>query len=550
MFNPFFRSYLPGFRVGPDGVPGFNIDDYGLPQRATASFGDMLAGPAAQRYPDAAQAQTPPSISFGLPGAEGWVLSAPLIGSPGFDVNARDEVPGFNVRPQDDVLGFNLDENGVPRQQTTWSAGLPPGSATPPDLNAPQTPTSLPGNEEPAPSAPLQLPEWLYKLGTMLPPQSSAAFDPPIERPIAINSPPDLGWAATSNANPWPPSIAPHQPPGIDIRSRAATTQNANLQPAAQQAVRTALLPPTGGWPYAQSQGALSPSPFVRPLADSNFSLANAGDTGWQKAQQPMPLQHYQQTLPRLPSVLFGTGLATVRSPETQHIKMAGFDPKSDQEFSQLIEAYRQLKEAEGKLRSSDRPPPPPLNENGVSSYTSGNDGSSLGHRLVRSSIDTLVPGAHYQELARQQLGAGNYVGAGVYQAAALADAVLGVATLGLSTRLAAASRAADGEGAALFRRAFNSESQLKNHLGRAPEGMQWHHIVEQSQVAQFGQRPIQSVENIVAIPIEAHRKLNAFYSSKRYFSKPNRVRVWLRRQSFEEQYEYGMERLKQVLGY
>jgi hypothetical protein len=550
MFNLFFRPYVPGFRVEPVSVPGFNIDDNGLPQRASASSDGALPDTAAQQYPDAAQTQSPPSISFSLPGAEGWVLSAPLIGSPGFRVSPQDDVPGFNVRPQDDAPGFNLGENGVPRQQTSWSAGLPPASATPPDLNAPQTPTSPPGNEEPAPSTPPQLPEWLYKLATMLPPQSATAFHSRIERPIAIDSSPGLGSVAAPGANPWPSSIALQQPPGIDIGSGVATTQNINSQPVAQRPMRTAWLPPTGGWPYGQGDGALSPRPLVRPLADSNFSLANAGDAGAQKAQQQMPLQHYQQVQLRMPSALVGTGLATVRPPETQNVKMAGFDPKSDREFSQLIEAYRQLKEAEGKPPSSDRPPAPPLNENGVSSYAPGNDGPSLGQRLVQSSIDTLVPGAHYQKLARQQFGAGNYVGAGVYQAAALVDAALGAATFGLGTKLTAAGRTAAAEGVALFRRAFNSESQLKSYLGRAPPDMQWHHIVEQCQAAQFGQRRIQSVENIVAIPEQAHTDLSAFYSSKQYFSEPNRVRVWLRGQSFEEQYAFGMKQLKRILGY
>jgi hypothetical protein len=126
----------------------------------------------------------------------------------------------------------------------------------------------------------------------------------------------------------------------------------------------------------------------------------------------------------------------------------------------------------------------------------------------------------------------------------------LGKGRLGLSPRLAAAGRTAAAEGATLFRRAFDSRSQLLRYLGRAPEGMQWHHIVEQSQAAQLGQRGIQSIENIVAIPIEAHQSLNALYSSKRPISHPNTVREWLRGQSFEAQYEYGMERLKQVLGY
>ena len=42
MFNPFFRSYLPGFRVGPDDVPGFNIDENGLPDDPVASAQDAI----------------------------------------------------------------------------------------------------------------------------------------------------------------------------------------------------------------------------------------------------------------------------------------------------------------------------------------------------------------------------------------------------------------------------------------------------------------------------------------------------------------------------
>ena len=161
MFNFFLRPYVPGFRVGTDGVPGFNIDEDGLPWRASASFDDTLPDPAAQGYPDATQTQTPPSISFSLPGAEGWVLSAPLIDSPGFRVSPRHDVPGFNVGPRGDALGFNPDENGIQQPETTWSDGMRPGSVVPQDLNAPQTPTSPPREEDPAPPVPPDLPEWL-----------------------------------------------------------------------------------------------------------------------------------------------------------------------------------------------------------------------------------------------------------------------------------------------------------------------------------------------------------------------------------------------------
>ena len=313
MFNPFFRSFLPGFRVGPNGVPSFNIDDSGLPWRANASFDDTLPESAAQGDPDAAQAQSSHSISFRLPGAEGWVLSAPLIGSPGFRVSPQDDVRGFNVGPQDDASGFNVDENGVQDQETTWSYGLPPGSVTPQDANAAQTPTPPPDADDSAPPAPPPLPEWSYQLGTMLPPRLPTAFDPRIGPRIEINSLPSIGRATVPGAAPWPPSSAPRQPPGINIRSRAATTQNTDLQPASPQATRNAWLPPlTVGQPYAQANGGelqypwsvpiawqaagIPPTLSARPLADSNFVLANAGDAAVQQTQQQEPLPQNKQT--------------------------------------------------------------------------------------------------------------------------------------------------------------------------------------------------------------------------------------------------------------
>jgi len=388
MFNLFFRPYVPGFRVGLDSVPGFDIDDNGVPRRAAPSFGGTLPDSASQQYPDAAQIQTPPSISVGLPGAGSWVLPTPL---PGFRVSPQDDVPGFNVGPQYSAPGFNIDENGNQQQETIWSGGLPQGSATPQDPNIAQTPTRPPDVDDPVSPVSSPLPEWPYQLGTMLPPRLPTVFDPNTEPHLGISTPPGIGPAPMTGAAPWPLSIVPRQPPGIDIRSRAAAPQNINSQPAAQQAMRTDWLRlPMGGWPYAQAEGAQSPIPLARPLADSSFSLASAGDAGGQKAQRQTALQHSQQTPSRTSSALFDAGLATVRPFETQSI--TGFNPKSDQEFSQLIEAYRRLNES--KQPDSDRlPPSPPSNENGASSYAPPNDGSPLGQRLVQSTIDTLVPG-------------------------------------------------------------------------------------------------------------------------------------------------------------
>jgi hypothetical protein len=367
MFNPFFRPYLPGFRVGPDGVPGFNIDNNGLPRSANTSFDDTLPDSAAQRYPDAAQAQTPPSISFSLPGAEGWVLSAPLIGSPGFRVSPQDDVPGFNVGPRDDAPGFNVDEEGVQQPETNWSYGLPPGSVTPEDPNTAQTPTPHPGMDDPAPPAPPPLPDWPHQLGTMLPPRLPTASDPRPGPRIEINSLPSIGPTTVPGAAPWPPSIAPQQPPGVDIRSRAATTQNPNLQPAAQQAMRNARFQPlTVGQPYARANGGKLQDPWsvgedpwsvgiarqaagipptlpAKPLADANFTLANAGDAGVEQVQQP-PLQD-NQTQQQIPVSPPGTGRAdmppALRIPEKPGTEMTEAERRAEQELSQFIEEYR-----------------------------------------------------------------------------------------------------------------------------------------------------------------------------------------------------------------
>ena len=286
MFNLFFRRYVPGFRVEPDGVPGFDIDNNGLPRRATASFDGTLPDsasqqyPNAEQYPEAAPTQTSPSISFGLPGAASWVLPTPL---PGFRVSPQGEVPGVNVGPQYGAPGFNVDENGDQQQETIWSDDLPPGSVPPQD----QTPMPPRDVDDSAAPASLSLPVWPYQRGPVPSPQWPTVFDPRPGPRLEFIPPPRIEPVTVPGATPWPPSISPQPLPGGDIRARSATTQNIDSQPAAQQAIRTAWLRrPNGGWPYAQGEGVLSPIPSVRPLADSNFSLANAGDAGGQKAQQ------------------------------------------------------------------------------------------------------------------------------------------------------------------------------------------------------------------------------------------------------------------------
>jgi hypothetical protein len=72
MFNVFSPTGLPGFRVRPqDDVPGFDIDENGLPRRERPWSDGMRPGSAAPQYPDLAQAMMP------TPGPEDSVQPAP-----------------------------------------------------------------------------------------------------------------------------------------------------------------------------------------------------------------------------------------------------------------------------------------------------------------------------------------------------------------------------------------------------------------------------------------------------------------------------------------
>ena len=76
---------------------------------------------------------------------------------------------------------------------------------------------------------------------------------------------------------------------------------------------------------------------------------------------------------------------------------------------------------------------------------------------------------------------------------------------------------------------------------------MEWHHIVEQrpANISQFGTEKIHNIDNMIAIPTDVHRKISGYYSSKISEHSNLRVRDWLNGQSYEKQYEFGLEVLK-----
>lgn len=93
----------------------------------------------------------------------------------------------------------------------------------------------------------------------------------------------------------------------------------------------------------------------------------------------------------------------------------------------------------------------------------------------------------------------------------------------------------------------YGSFRQLKKVLGDAGEGMEWHHVVEQSQIVKSGFSPqqIHNVDNVLAIDKTIHRQISGFFNSNIGGPGTQRVRDWLAGQSFEAQYNFGIQVLQ-----
>jgi len=96
----------------------------------------------------------------------------------------------------------------------------------------------------------------------------------------------------------------------------------------------------------------------------------------------------------------------------------------------------------------------------------------------------------------------------------------------------------------------FGSFSAAKRALGPAGQGQAWHHIVEQTpnNVANFGNEAIHNTNNILKLAHGAgsiHARISGYYSSIQPFSEGQVVRQWLSTQSFEAQYNFGIQTLK-----
>jgi RHS repeat-associated protein len=96
----------------------------------------------------------------------------------------------------------------------------------------------------------------------------------------------------------------------------------------------------------------------------------------------------------------------------------------------------------------------------------------------------------------------------------------------------------------------FPSFAAFKKAMGPAGEGQAWHHIVEQTpgNVAKFGANTIHNTGNMVKLPHGAgmmHNQISGYYSSVRPFTDGQTVRQWLSNQSYQAQYDFGIQTMQ-----
>jgi len=104
-------------------------------------------------------------------------------------------------------------------------------------------------------------------------------------------------------------------------------------------------------------------------------------------------------------------------------------------------------------------------------------------------------------------------------------------------------------EAAVAISKGFKSFSAFKRVFGSAGAGQAWHHVVEQTpgNLSRFGGEAIHNTSNLMKLEHGAgsiHSKISGYYSSKQLFSGEQTVRQWLSTQSFQEQYNFGVETL------
>ncbi|QRK12709.1 hypothetical protein JQX13_23355 [Archangium violaceum] len=100
--------------------------------------------------------------------------------------------------------------------------------------------------------------------------------------------------------------------------------------------------------------------------------------------------------------------------------------------------------------------------------------------------------------------------------------------------------------------RAFKSFRAFKRYMGKAGDGLEWHHLIEKHKfnLKRFGAEALHNTENIIPLNKDLHAKVSAFYSSKRPSitnSYDLTVREWIRTQSYDKQRSFALLAIEKI---
>jgi hypothetical protein len=99
----------------------------------------------------------------------------------------------------------------------------------------------------------------------------------------------------------------------------------------------------------------------------------------------------------------------------------------------------------------------------------------------------------------------------------------------------------------------FATFEDFKDAFGSAGSGLAWHHVVEQTiNSGKFAAQLLHNPANLFKLPHGAgsiHAKISGYYSSKQRFTGGRTVREWLSKKSFKEQFEFGIQKIKEFGG-
>ncbi len=176
---------------------------------------------------------------------------------------------------------------------------------------------------------------------------------------------------------------------------------------------------------------------------------------------------------------------------------------------------------------------------------------NGIGNNLRRFSLGAYMN--HWSEVIRER-GAFNASGRLVIPGT-LMGLSAGASSMQFSSQLSSLGRFSSSRNFALSQQSsigYNSFSAFKQAYGSAGKGLSWHHIVEQtpSNLSRFGAQRIHNINNSVRLPSGSgsfHNRLSGYYSSKQLFTEGLTVRKWLQPQSFQNQYNFGINRLRDM---